>query len=214
MQGTRQKSRARTATYEKGQATINAILDAAAEVLIDQGYKKLTLRQIAMQAGIKVGNLTYYYSNKEALLKDLLEKILFSYLDEMDRIVEASGDSPQVQFVAIIEYLIEDLHSQRTTHFFPELWALANHDTHTSELMDNMYAAERAALQKLVEAIKPELGKRQASQLALFVSCSIEGMTMFVGAGKNQEDNLQAMKELACTSFLQLIEQAGEESHT
>lgn len=209
MQGKKQQSRARAATYEKGHARIEAILDAAAEVLINQGYKKLTLRQIAMQAGIKVGNLTYYYRTKEALLKDLLEKILFTYLDEMDRIVETSGDSPEDRFVAIIEYLIEDLNSQRTTRFFPELWALANHDSYTSELMDDMYAAERQALQKLIEAIKPRLDKQQASQLALFVSCSIEGMTMFVGAGKNQEDQLQAMKRLACESFLQLIEQAG-----
>lgn len=210
MQGKKQQRRARVATYEKGQVRIEEILDAAAEVLIDQGYKKLTLRQIAMQAGIKVGNLTYYYSTKEALLKDLLEKILFVYLDEMDRIVEVSGDSPEDRFVAIIEYLIEDLHTQRTTRFFPELWALANHDVHTSQLMDSMYAAERRALQKLIEGIKPQLDERQASHLALFVSCSIEGMTMFVGAGKNQEDKLQAMKKLACKSFLQLIEQADE----
>jgi len=208
-QGNKQQRRARVATYEKGQARIEEILDAAADVLINQGYKKLTLRQIAMQAGIKVGNLTYYYRTKEALLKDLLEKILFVYLDEMDRIVEASGDSPEDRFVAIIEYLIEDLHTQRTTRFFPELWALANHDTYTAELMDNMYAAERRALRKLIEAIKPQLDERQTSQLALFISCSIEGMTMFVGAGKNQENNLQAMKKLACKSFLQLIEQAG-----
>jgi len=186
-QGNKQQRRARVATYEKGQTRIEEILDAAADVLINQGYKKLTLRQIAMHAGIKVGNLTYYYRTKEALLKDLLEKILFVYLDEMDRIVEASGDSPEDRFVAIIEYLIEDLHTQRTTRFFPELWALANHDTYTAELMDNMYAAERRALRKLIEAIKPQLHERQASQLALFISCSIEGMTMFVGAGKNQE---------------------------
>jgi len=115
----------RVATYEKGQARIEAILEAAAEVLISQGYKKLTLRQIALRAGITVGNLTYYYGSKEALLKDLLDHILHTYLDEMDRIVKASGDSPEDHFVAIVEYLIEDLHTQRTTKFFPELWALA-----------------------------------------------------------------------------------------
>lgn len=211
MQGKKQQRRARVATYEKGQARIEEILDAAAEVLIDQGYKKLTLRQIAMQAGIKVGNLTYYYSTKEALLKDLLEKILFAYLEEMDRILAASGEEPEDRFVAIIEYLIEDLNTQRTTRFFPELWALANHDTYTSELMDNMYAAERQELQKLIEALNPQLDEQQAVQLALFISCSIEGMTMFVGAGKNQEGSLQAMKRLACKSFLQLIVQAGRE---
>lgn len=203
-----QQRRARVATYEKGQARIEAILDAAAEVLISQGYKKLTLRQIALQAGITVGNLTYYYRSKEALLKDLLEKILSTYLDEMDRVVEASGDSPADRFVAVVEYLIEDLHTQRTTKFFPELWALANHDAYAADLMEKMYADERQALFDLIHAINPELDELQTNHFALFVSASIEGMTMFVGAGKKQEGALQSMKKMACKSFLQLIEQA------
>lgn len=197
--------RARTAAYEKGHARIESILDAATEVLISAGYKKLTLRQIAVQAGITVGNLTYYYRTKEALLKDLLDKILFDYLDEMGRIVEASGESPADRFVAIIEYLIEDLHTQRTTRLFPELWALANHNAHAAELMESMYAQERKALCELIQAVNPSLKKQKTASLALFISCSIEGMTMFVGAGKKHEDALQSMKKLACESYLHLI---------
>jgi len=204
-----QQRRARVATYEKGQARIEAILDAAAEVLISQGYKKWTLRQIALQAGITVGNLTYYYRSKEALLKDLLENILSTYLDEMDRIVEASGDSPDARFVAVVEYLIEDLHTQRTTRFFPELWALANHDAYAAELMEKMYADERQALFDLIHAMNLELDDQQTNHLALFVSSSIEGMTVLVGAGKKQEGALQTMKKMACKSFLLLIERSG-----
>jgi AcrR family transcriptional regulator len=209
MHGKNHLRRARTATYEKGQVRIEAILDAAAGVLINEGYKKLTLRQIALRAGITVGNLTYYYRNKEALLKDLLEKILSTYLDEMDRIVETSGDSPEDHFVAIVEYLIEDLNTERTSKFFPELWALANHDDYALELMETMYANERKALAELICAINPNLDEQQTRNLALFISSSIEGMTMFVGAGKKQEGILQPMKKIACRSFLQLITQPG-----
>ena len=203
----KQTRRARTATYQKGQLRVEAIMDAAMDVLINQGYKKLTLRQIALRADMTVGNLTYYYRTREALLKDLLENVLSDYLVEMDRIVEASGDSPEVRFVAIINYLIEDLNTQRTTGFFPELWALANHDEYTANLMESMYAAERQALYELIHAVNPALDEKQTSHLALFVSCSIEGMTMFVGAGKNQQDALQVMKSFACKSFLHLITQ-------
>jgi len=209
MQKIEQQRRARVAAYEKGQARIEAILAAAAEVLISQGYKKLTLRQIALQAGITVGNLTYYYRSKEALLKDLLDNILHTYLDEMDRIAEASGDSPEDHFVAIVEYLIEDLHTQRTTKFFPELWALANHDAYAAELMETMYAQQRQALFDLIHAVNPNLDRQQTSHLALFVSSSIEGMTMFVGAGKKQEGAIESMKKMACKSFLLLISKSG-----
>lgn len=205
MQDKKLTRRARAATYEKGQVRIEAILDAALEVLIEQGYKKLTLREIARQAGITVGNLTYYYASKEALLKDLLDNILASYLAEIDRVARASGESPEDRFVAVISYLIEDLNTRRTTGFFPELWALANHDAYVAELMDSMYAEERRALKDLISAVNPALENEQSRHLALFISCSIEGMTMFVGAGKKQAKALQSMKRIACESFLQLI---------
>ncbi len=210
MQEKKQQRHARPATYGKGQVRIDAILDAAAEVLINQGYKKMTLRQIALRAGITVGNLTYYYPSKETLLKDLLEKILSGYLEEMARIVKASGHIPEDRFVAVIEYLIDDLNRQRTTRFFPELWALSNHDEHAAELMEDMYVAERRAICDLIQAINPNLELQQAKHLALFVSCSIEGMTMFVGAGKQQESALQSMKKMACESFLLLIRQTSQ----
>ena len=209
MQEKRHVRRARTATYEKGQVRIEAILDAAAEVLISEGYNKLTLRQIALQAGITVGNLTYYYRTKEALLQDLLEKILSTYLDEIDRIVKSSGDSPEDRFAAAVEFLIDDLNTQRTTRFFPELWALANHDDRAAELMEHMYVQERQAIHELIYAINPGLDKQQTASLALFVSCSIEGMTMYVGAGKKQEAALPSMKKLALKSFLHLIANPG-----
>jgi AcrR family transcriptional regulator len=200
---------ARTATYEKGQVRIEAILEAAAEVLITRGYKKMTMRKIALQTGITVGNLNYYYSTKDALLKDLLENVLSGYLGEIDRIIEASDDQPVGRFVAVIEYLIEDLNTRQTTRFFPELWALANHDDHVAELMEEMYIAERDAIEKLIQAVNPELGSQRSGELALFISCTIEGMTMFVGEGKHHTNSLQVMKKMACESFLQLISRAG-----
>ena len=89
-----------------------------------------------------------------------------------------------------------------------ELWALANHDNYTAKLMENLYAGERQVLSDLIQAIRPNLDNQQISHLALFISCSIEGMTMFVGVGKKQEDTLNVMKDYACKSFLQLIRQA------
>jgi len=73
--------------------------------------------------------------------------------------------------------------------------------------METMYAEQRQALFALIHAINPNLDKQQTSHLALFVSSSIEGMTMFVGAGKKQEGALESMKKIASQSFLLLIAQ-------
>jgi len=197
--------RARAATYRKGHERIEAILEAAEYVLVNKGYKKLTMRQIALQTGITVGNLTYYYSTKEALLRDMLESILRTYLAEMERAASAGGDTPADRFVSVVEFLIEDLNTQRTTSLFPELWALANHDEYAAKLMEHMYEEERAVLARLIRAANPDLDRTRLNHYALYVSCSIEGMTMFVGAGKSQQASLQALKKIASGCFLQLV---------
>ena len=195
----------RVATYGKGQVTIDAIRSAARNVLITEGYNKLTLRQISLQAGITVGNLTYYFRSKEALIKDLLKYVLSEYLFEMERAASASSGSPEHRFVAVIEWLIEDLNTQQTTGFFPELWAMANHDDYVLDRMESVYEGERLVLAELIRAVNPKLDKEQTAIYALFISCSIEGMTMFVGADKKHTYALQSMKATACRSFLNLI---------
>ncbi|MGD8384968.1 MAG: TetR/AcrR family transcriptional regulator, partial [Lysobacterales bacterium] len=166
-------SRRASAAYKKGHERIEEILDAAEFVFVNEGYRKLTMRQIALQAGMTVGNLTYYYATKEALLQDMLENILRSYLGEMDRAESRGGDTPVARFVAVVEFLIQDLNTPRTTSLFPELWALANHDEYAAKLMEHMYEEERAVLARLIRAANPRLDKDKVAQYALYVSCSI-----------------------------------------
>ena len=45
------------------------ICDCAKRLFEREGYEQVSMRQIAAEAGIAVGNLTYYFSKKEYLLK-------------------------------------------------------------------------------------------------------------------------------------------------
>ncbi len=44
-----------------------AILDAAAQLFIQKGYRKVTTREIAAAAGVNLGLIPYYYTSKENL---------------------------------------------------------------------------------------------------------------------------------------------------
>ncbi len=197
--------RARNASYDKGQIRIENILNAAKEVFVQEGYNKFTLRQIALKAGITVGNLNYYYKTKDSLFRDLLDMILQAYLDEFDRVIKASGESPRERFISIINYLIQDLNNPQTTRFFPELWALANHNKYAAKLMEQMYVEERRVIYELISDVNPNLDEQRKKEITLYISCSIEGMTMFVGSEKTHESMLEAMKKTACESFMSLL---------
>lgn len=50
------------------------IMNAAKKVIMEQGYNKLTLRQVAAEAGISPGTLYYYYKSKNMILYDIVDQ--------------------------------------------------------------------------------------------------------------------------------------------
>ncbi len=59
----------------RSQATVDAILDAAAQVLRKKGYAKTTTNTIAERAGVSIGSLYEYFPNKDAVFAALQEKL-------------------------------------------------------------------------------------------------------------------------------------------
>jgi AcrR family transcriptional regulator len=52
----------------RSRATVSAILDACAQILVQGGYELATTNRIAERAGVSVGTLYEYFSGKEALV--------------------------------------------------------------------------------------------------------------------------------------------------
>lgn len=52
-----------------------AILNAAIELLLSEGLRGVTHRQVAAAAGVPVGSIGYYYSTREKLVVTCLEKL-------------------------------------------------------------------------------------------------------------------------------------------
>ncbi|HZX04845.1 TetR/AcrR family transcriptional regulator, partial [Kribbella sp.] len=60
----------------KGEQTRELILTTALRLFREQGYGKTTMRAIANEAGVSVGNAYYYYGSKDHLMQayyDLLQ---------------------------------------------------------------------------------------------------------------------------------------------
>jgi len=53
----------------KGEQTRELILSTALRLFAEQGYGKTTMRAIATEAGVSVGNAYYYFSSKEHLMQ-------------------------------------------------------------------------------------------------------------------------------------------------
>ena len=205
MQANTGKTAAKRGRSGKGQHTAQAILLAAEQLVIDEGYHNFSLRKVAAEADLTLGNLQYYFPSKDSLLKAMLDNCIQRYLDRFEAIRAEAGRDPEAQFIGLITMILRDLNSRRTTVFFPEVWSLSNHDDHATEFMDAMYDRYRGVLIEVIAQLNPSLSPDQQRRLAIFISSSIEGHTMFIGHGKvwtAETDNIIAM---AIQSFLWLI---------
>jgi len=189
--------------YRKGEERRAKIIFAARDLLIDSGYHNFSLRRVAQSAGISVGNLQYYFPTKQSLTTALLQDVIEEYLEEFEEM--RSEGKPEQQFLKIVRLVFEDLQDRATTVFFPELWSLANHEPGVTEQLDAMYNRYREVLAEVIHDINPKLTSDQARKLAVFISASMEGHTMFVGFEKPMANELEDYIAMASAGFLHLI---------
>jgi AcrR family transcriptional regulator len=69
-------------------ASVDAILEATIQVLLQVGKERLTTTKVALRAGVSVGTLYQYFPNKSALLKGALKR----HLDEVSEGIERVCD--------------------------------------------------------------------------------------------------------------------------
>ena len=101
--------------------------------------------------------------------------------------------------------MLDDISAKKTTRFFPELWALSNHDPFIHDRMHELYARARAPLHPIIAAMRPDLAPPARETLALFISFAMEGATMFAGHAKPFEARMDQIKHIAITSFVDLV---------
>ncbi|WP_049556786.1 TetR/AcrR family transcriptional regulator [Nonomuraea sp. SBT364] len=65
------------------------LLDAAEDLLCDQGSAALTLSAVADRAGVSKGGLLYHFATKEALIKGMVERLI----QEFDELLAAQDDA-------------------------------------------------------------------------------------------------------------------------
>jgi AcrR family transcriptional regulator len=64
----------KVASQERARATVHALVDATARILVKEGFDKASTNRIAEVAGVSVGSLYQYFPSKEALVVAVIER--------------------------------------------------------------------------------------------------------------------------------------------
>lgn len=191
--------------YSRGRKMYETILRAALTIVVEQGGKALTLRTVAQACGVKPGNLAYYFKTKEDLWRELLNAVMQSYDEAMNEIFREEDASPEERIERIVDLVLKDITSKKTTRIFPELWAMSNFDPFLQERVDEFYQQARSVFRRFVASVNPSLPPDEQELVALWISASLEGMTIFAGYNKPWESQIPAIKRLMIKAFLQTI---------
>jgi AcrR family transcriptional regulator len=90
---------------DRSRATVDVILDAAARILVKDGYEGFTTNRVAEKAGVSVGSLYQYFPNKESLLGELMRRHVLELERGMEAITAGAAKRPLAD---TIRALIED----------------------------------------------------------------------------------------------------------
>jgi TetR/AcrR family transcriptional regulator len=179
----------------RGVARVETILAAALAVLVDEGYESFTLRNISRRARITLSTLQHYYPSKEDLFRAVVDKTITDYDRTLADRAAATDGTARARLEVIVDYLLQDLRRPQTSGFFLELWSRAFRDPYVNELMLRAYRHHRDMLRIAMAPLSPALPGRVAEQRAVIVAALIEGMQLFIGAGKPADPALEGIEQ-------------------
>jgi len=143
---------------DRSRITVEAILEATAHILTEEGYDKASTNRIAERAGVSIGSLYQYFPNKESLMAALMEQ----HSNEIAELVESKlsplFDKP---LTMVIPELIRAVIAAHAIN--PRLHQVLNEEIPRSERLRQMQQAEerivgllRAYLEQWSDRIHPK----------------------------------------------------------
>ena len=80
---------------------MDAIVDAAARILVKHGYDAFTTNRVAEKAGVSIGSLYQYFPNKDALLSELMRRHTLAIEDGIEAMAEQAKRAPLAEVVRV-----------------------------------------------------------------------------------------------------------------
>lgn len=194
----------RPGVYPRGADTVDAILKAALRVLIEEGASSFTLRRIAMECGLQVGNVSRHFPRKEMLVQVLLEELLSPTEGEVKKGIIDTGMPADEALALVISGSLDEIQTKKMTRLFIELWAMANHNDFVAERVELVYRYVHKMISVFVAELNPSLSQDEVEIVSVYISASIEGSTMLAGYGKPWSGIMPQIKGIAVKFLVNL----------
>lgn len=143
------------------------IIDAAIEVLSEEGVAGTSHRKVAQRADVPLGSMTYHFENMDELLREAFTRFATSVSDQFEVRLGAARTADEARD-AVVQLIEADLvDTQRDLVLTHELYTLAAKDETYRDLTQQWMARSRAALEKHFDPLTAQV-----------LDATIEGLTI------------------------------------
>lgn len=163
------------AAQARSRATVDALVEATARILVKDGFDKASTNRIAAKAGVSVGSLYQYFPSKEALVVAVMERhsselmaLAHDTLDEAATLPVPLAVRKLVTTAVHAHGLDPKLHRVLAEQI-PRTGRLANTERFNTEIYDMFFA--------YLEAHREELRPLDLELAAFVCVTSIEALT-------------------------------------
>jgi AcrR family transcriptional regulator len=98
------------ASQKRSRATVDALIEATARVLVREGFERASTNRIAAEAGASIGSLYQYFPTKEALVAAVIERHKNDMMEVLRRALVRVAGMPLEQGVRELVALMIDAH--------------------------------------------------------------------------------------------------------
>ncbi|MDO8422092.1 MAG: TetR/AcrR family transcriptional regulator [Parvibaculum sp.] len=161
------------------------VLLIAEQIIISDGYAALTMRKLADQCGIALGNLQYYFPTKSDLVEAVVDGICERHASSLTGRPAIKG-KPEDTFRMSLHYLLEDVRKPAGSILFWEIWALAAHDKGANTAITKLHQRELDLIAFGITRLNPDLTSRTVRLRAQIIMSTIEGSSLLIGSGRPQ----------------------------
>lgn len=133
---------------------MEAIVEAAARVLAQEGYEAATTRRVAERAGVSVGSLYQYFPSRDALVSAVLERHIDELIQAVGVLVRRLERTPFDDAIRRVVAKVLEIHARN-----PELHAVLSKELPRADrgaLLARLNRALAAHLETLL-ARRPEI---------------------------------------------------------
>jgi AcrR family transcriptional regulator len=201
----RSAGRAGPAVRQKGQDTAAKIVQAARELLMEEGSAQFSMRNVAARAGVHLANVQYYFKTREDLVRALLQETGARYRAAYDALIASAPADRLGRFEAVVDFNLKDIATWETRRYFIQLWALLTTlDGDSGNLMSDLYAIDIQQLSDCIADLVPDTDPAEVRRRASVLAALIEGLIVVRGAHSRSPAELKRLMARVRAAAMQI----------